>query len=301
MRLMHLQLLLSIAQTGSLRAAADALHVSQPALTKALQQLEEEFGTTLVHRSPRGARLAQAGELLAARAALALRELDRAREEVAWHVERTHASLAIGVSPAAATMLVPSTIARFTARWPSVHIRVLDTLYPRALSKLRAGEIDIAVGPRPADDGSHDVRVEPLFASESVVVARKGHRLQNARRLAALVNAAWVLTGPTGGPGDPAKLGLWPSDGAARATPLAFESFSTLLAVVSASDYLAVVPHGFFEFYGPRLGIVRLPLHDPLPVLRVCAMWRADAPLTVPAQRLLEALLEEARRLGPRP
>ena len=116
MRLMHLQLLLSIAQTGSLRAAADALHVSQPALTKALQQLEEEFGTTLVHRSPRGARLAQAGELLAARAALALRELDRAREEVAWHVERTHASLAIGVSPAAATMLVPSTIARFTAR-----------------------------------------------------------------------------------------------------------------------------------------------------------------------------------------
>jgi DNA-binding transcriptional LysR family regulator len=66
-RLQQLQLLIAIASGGSLRAAAEAMHVSQPGLTKALRQLEEEFGTELVLRTPKGARLAPAGELVAAR------------------------------------------------------------------------------------------------------------------------------------------------------------------------------------------------------------------------------------------
>ena len=87
MRLQHLHLLLTLAQTGSLRASAQTLNVTQPALTKALKQLEDEFGTALVLRTPKGVRLAPAGELLAARAATVVREIERAREEVAWHTQ----------------------------------------------------------------------------------------------------------------------------------------------------------------------------------------------------------------------
>ena len=299
MRLMHLQLLRAIAQTGSLRAAAEAMHLSQPALTKALRQLEMEFGAALVVRSSRGARLAPAGELLAARADIALRELERGREEVAWHVEQTRASLSIGVSPAAAAMLVPATLARFAARWPTVQVRVVDTLYPRAFSQLRAGEIDIAIGPLNEAADSHDIHLEALFASETVVVARKGHALARAQRLQALADAPWVMTGPASGPGDPVRLGIWPDEDQARRAPLACESFSTLLAVVRELDPLAVGPRGFFEYYGPPLGLMRLPIRDPLPVLRVYAMTRADAPLTLPAQRLLDAFREESRRMIP--
>ena len=82
MRLMHLQLLRAIAQTGSLRAAAEAMHLSQPALTKALRQLEMEFGAALVVRSSRGARLAPAGELLAARADVQRAVRERTRENL---------------------------------------------------------------------------------------------------------------------------------------------------------------------------------------------------------------------------
>jgi len=300
MRMQQLHLLLALAETGSLRAAAETLHVSQPALTKALRQLEEEFGATLVQRSPKGARLAPAGELLAARAASALRELARAREEVAWHVERTHASIGVGVSPAAAALLVPGAVARFSARWPQVHIRLVDTLYPRAFAQLRAGELDLAIGPLPGEGGGRDILMQPLFDSDLVVAARKGHPLQHARRLAQLADAAWVLTGPAGGPGDPAHLGLWPAGTAAPATPLVCESFSTLLAVLCELDCVGLMPHGFFDYYGPRMGLVRLPIREPLPATTVHVMWRADAPLTVPAQRLLDALLEEARRLARR-
>ena len=80
MRLQQLQLLLTLARTGSMRASAEAMNVTQPALTKALKQLEEEFGATLVLRSPKGVRLAPAGEMLAARAATVVREIERARE-----------------------------------------------------------------------------------------------------------------------------------------------------------------------------------------------------------------------------
>ena len=75
MRIQQLRLLLAIAETGSLRASARVLNLTQPALTKALRLLEDELGAPLVVRSPHGARLAPAGELLAVRAAAALREL----------------------------------------------------------------------------------------------------------------------------------------------------------------------------------------------------------------------------------
>ncbi len=67
MRLQHLQLIVALAEVGSLRAAASRLNVTQPELTKALRQLEDEFAGPLVHRTPKGVQLTLAGDLLAAR------------------------------------------------------------------------------------------------------------------------------------------------------------------------------------------------------------------------------------------
>ena len=106
-------------------------------------------------------------------------------------------------------------------------------------------------------------------------------RLQGARRLAALAEARWLLTGPAGGPGDPALLDLGAKSGADTPATLVCESFSTLLALMREGDYLAVMPQGFFDFYGPPMNLVRLPIRDPLPITPVYAMWRAEAPLEV--------------------
>ncbi|MGN5477064.1 LysR family transcriptional regulator [Cupriavidus basilensis] len=180
MRLQHLHLLLAIAQTGGLRASAQVLNVSQPALTKALRQLEEEFGAALVLRTPKGVRLTPAGELLAARAGNAVRELERAREEVAWHLRHAQAQVTVGVSPVAAILLAPGAVARFGARWPQVRLRVRDTLYPRALEQVRAGELDVALGPLPTEGAGRDLLVQPLFDSQIVIAARRSHPLARA-------------------------------------------------------------------------------------------------------------------------
>lgn len=295
MRLQHLHLLLAIAESGSLRASAQSLNVTQPALTKALRQLEEEFGTPLVLRSSRGARLAPAGELLAARAATVVRELDRAREEVAWHTRHDSARVSVGLSPAAAILLAPGASARFAVRWPKVRLRLVDALYPRALAQLRAGELDFSIGPLPVEGSGRDIAVQPLFDSQHVIVARRGHPLAQARQLADLVGAAWVLTGPRGGPGDPVSLGFGTLGLQAPDVRLECESFSALLALLPTRDMIGIVPRGFFERYAARIGLIELPIADPLPTTTIHAMSRADVPLTVPARRLLDAFVQEAR------
>jgi LysR family transcriptional regulator, regulator of abg operon len=290
----HLHLILALAQDGSLRAAAESLNVTQPALTKSLRQLEDELGAALVLRSPRGVRLTPAGELLAARAARAIRELDRAREEVAWQQHHSAAGVALCVSPSAAVIVLPGALARLRARWPQVQVRVVDAVYPRALAALRAGEVDLAVGPMPAQETAVDLRVQRLFDATQVLIARAGHPLAGATTLAELQHAAWIVTGPAGGPGDPCQLQFEQRGLASPPIRYTCESFSTLLALLPSLDAVAIAPTPFYEQYAAPRGLIQLPMAEALPVAAVHAFWRADAPLTAPAGHLLDALAQEA-------
>jgi len=301
MRLQHMHLLLTLAETGSLRAAAEVLNVTQPALSKSLRQLEEEFGTALVLRSSKGVRLAPAGELVAARAASVVRELARAKEEVDWHLRHATALVTMGLSPAAAILLAPGATARFSARWPQVRLRMRDALYPFALRQLRAGELDLAIGPLPVEGVGPDLVVQPLFDSQDVIAARRGHPLSGAKRLKDLVDASWVLTGPSGGPGDPIRLRFEAFGLATPKVRLECESFSTLLGVMPHLDVVGIMPRGFFDRYGPRTDLIDLPIEDPLPNTTIHIVTRADTPLTLPARRLLDAFVQEAREMRSAP
>lgn len=297
MKIQHLQLLLKLSEAGSLRAAAEQMHVSQPALTKALRQLEDEFGVQLVLRSAKGVRLTPVGELLAARAASVMREIERAREEVRWHSQPVAGEVQLGVSPVAGILLIPGAVSRFNARWPQLRLHLVDTLYPRSLVQVRSGELDVVVGPIPAEGLGRDVSVRPLMGTQDVIVARQGHPLAGARHLEELANTGWVLTGPTGGPGDPRHLHLESRGLAAARIELACESFSVLLALLPTLDCVAVMPRAFVDRYGQRMGLTALPIEDALPQTMVHLITSAERPLTVPAQYLIEALVQEARGL----
>ena len=298
MRLQQLQLLLTLARTGSMRASAVDMNVTQPALTKALKQLEEEFGATLVLRSPKGVRLAPAGEMLAARAATVMREIERAREELFALTHTTQTTLSVGVSPAAALVLAASTISTFQARWPQVRVRLVDTLYPRAMEQLRSGELDLTLGPLPAAGLGSDLQARALMDSPSVIVVQKGHPLAKARQLKDLTGANWLLSGPRLGPGDPVHLGFEQRGLDSPKVTVECDSFSTLLAVLPQMKTLAMVPRRFFEVHGPRMGLVALGLQETLPRTTIHLIFRADAPLSLPAQRLLDTFLQEALAVG---
>lgn len=298
MRLQQLELLLTLAEEGSLRGAASVLNVTQPALSKSLRQLEEEFGIILVRRSAKGVRLAPAGELLAARAATVLREIARAREDISWHMGNTSGQVTIGMSPAVAILFTSGAVARFGARWPHVKLCMRDALYPHALRQLRSGELDFVLGPLPASGIGGDLLRQPIFHSQEVIAARRSHPLAGARRLADLVDARWLLTGPAHGPGDPAHLGFEALGLRPPTADLECESFSTLLGLMPDLDVVGVMPSSFLERHGNRAGLVALPIEDPLPVTTIYAVFLADSPLSLPAQDLFEAFLQEAREFS---
>ena len=297
MRLQQLQLLLTLARTGSMRASAVIMNVTQPALTKALKQLEEEFGATLVVRSPKGVRLAPAGEMLAARAATVIREIERAREELSALTSDTQTTLSVGVSPAAALMLAANTISTFQSRWPRVRVHLVDALYPKALEQLRSGELNLSLGPLPPAGIGRDLQASALIDSPSVIVVKNGHRLAEAKRLNDLVSASWLLSGPLLGPGDPTHLGFEQRGLPAACVTVQCESFSTLLAVLPNMDTLAIVPKRFYDVHGPRMGLVALDLQETLPATTIHIFSRTDGPLSLPTQRLLDAFLQEAKAL----
>lgn len=133
-----------------------------------------------------------------------------------------------------------------------------------------------------------------------MLVVRRGHPLAGARRLAELQQAAWLLTGPRGGPGDPRQFGFERLGLAVPRVVLECESFSTLVGVMPGLDAVAVMPESFYYSYAAALGIVSLAIEDPLPYVTLHAAWRADAPLTAPATHLLDAIEEESRGLRAR-
>ena len=194
-------------------------------------------------------------------------------------------------------MLAAPAVARFHDRWPEVRVRLVDALYPKALRQLRGSEVDFALGPLPGVGMGRDLHALPLLHSPTVIVARRGHPLLKATTLAGLAGASWILSGPQLGPGDPVQLGMEQRGLGAAQVTMECESFATLLAVLPHTEALAVVPRRFFESHGPQSSLEVLKIAEDLPVTTLHLFTRTDAPLTVPAQRLVNAFKDEAEAI----
>ncbi|HCH24200.1 MAG TPA: hypothetical protein DE179_07880 [Oceanospirillaceae bacterium] len=295
MRIQQLQLLVALAETGSLRAAAKQLHVTQPALTKALRQLEDEFSTTLVTRTPKGARLTETGEILRARAAAVLREVDRAKQEVAWQTRKEQATVVISVSPGAAMTLIPGALKRLHDRWPDVLVSIIDAVYPLSHALVRSGKVELAIGPLPAEGVDNDLYTTPLGEARTILVTRNTSKYASSTTKEDLTQASWILAGPKDGPGDPQRLTFQLGEGFSPRIVAQCESYLSVLAILPSIDAIALVPESIFHQYGTAVGLsqVTVNVSQLLPKVMIHTVWLADTTLTAPAAGLLDAIKQE--------
>ena len=183
MKLTSLRALVAAIEEGSLRSAARRLGVTQPALTKLIRELERELATTLLVRSTTGVVATAQGMVLYERANAAERELSHAVEQIRQLGGRMTGSLTIGAVPLAVMLLVPETLRTFGAEFPDIQLRILEELYIAQLTRLRKGEVDIALGPRPDALPPGEFVVETLMPTSMVIVVGKGNPLARARSL----------------------------------------------------------------------------------------------------------------------
>ena len=124
MNLRSLSNFLSIAEAGSLKAAADIVHIAQPALTRQMGLLEEEFGAKLFLRHHRGVTLTEAGERLREHAERILAEVSRAERDMSNALERPSGTISLGLPTAMRSVLSAALIASYHKTYPDVQLRV---------------------------------------------------------------------------------------------------------------------------------------------------------------------------------
>ena len=141
----ELKQFLAIVEHGTFREAARRAHLSQPALTAAMQRLEAHFGARLLHRGRTGASPTAAGEALVSRARAALAAIDEARRAIE-EIEGLHAGeVRVGAGATACTYLLPPTLAAFRREHARVRFLLRETTTDEALDALHAGELDLAI------------------------------------------------------------------------------------------------------------------------------------------------------------
>jgi len=280
MKLNHLRDMLAVAERGSLRAAARYLGVTQPALTRSIQELERELGVPLFERQSTGVVVTEMGALFVRRANAVRSELVRAREEIDQIRGKTHGQLRVCMSTVPHIALLPYALPAFRARYPDVHLDISEGLFPTIETSLRSGVVDVFFGPPPMQAPGADLIVEKLFTNTRVILGRKGHPLTHARSLRELIDAQWLSTSVFLKPDE--ELAPLFTEHGLPVPRLVVQGHSALTMVVTIAytDLLGMLPVQWLEFPLTRDALQKIEVVEPLPAPPICLVRRAGLPLT---------------------
>ncbi|WP_086479463.1 LysR substrate-binding domain-containing protein [Oceanospirillum sanctuarii] len=190
----QLKALLKVAEEGSIRAAAKALHLSQSALTKALRELETDLGAQLLIRSYRGVEFTPSGKALLTRARLAMSTLDKARDEIRWLQGGAGMRVNAAVTSSVAATALATVLNEFESELPDVSLRFVEGLLPTVLPGLIEGSLDFAIAVAEPEQLPYEIVFEPLAQILSEPVAREGHPLLSVNSWSEMLSARWVLS-----------------------------------------------------------------------------------------------------------
>jgi len=196
MKLHQLRALVSIHETGSLQDASQVLHLTQSALSRAIKELENELGITLLVRSNKGMTLTEYGQRMLGHARQALESVRRARQEIEDMKGLVVSEITIGVTPVTALLQsLKQTLLSFQQSYPNATLKVLEMRPAQLLQHLRDGLLDFALTSQvPVNAVGLDW--QPLCRIPGVVVVRKDHPLRNVRSLRLLQQANWISVDP---------------------------------------------------------------------------------------------------------
>lgn len=289
MELRHVRHFVAVAEHGSLGRAANALGVSQPALSKSVRRLEDELGVTLLERGPRGSVLSRYGEAFAPHARAIVVEAHNATLSVDALRLGHRGELAIGISPSLARQVVPIATARLLAPHTGQRMRVETGMVDDLLGRLRKGTLDLTITAMPQEYADPELVHEKLSIDRLDVVARVGHPLRERTGLglADLAGHSWVIpSGAASGRSALARAFL-----AARLPMpdpvLETDSITFIRAFLPYTDFLSLLPLSLVETGdGPR-EVAPIEVAGHAWTRPIMATWRRGTSPSPVARRLL--------------
>ena len=290
-RLRHLHTFVAVAQQGTLWRAAETLNLSQPALSKTLNELEQLTGTRLFERGRLGAQLTLVGEQFLTHAVKVLDALNSAGQALNRKEGLNNDIVRIGALPTAALGILPTVIGQFHKQQKDITLQVATMNNTMLLAGLKSGEIDIGIGRMSDPDLMSGLNYELLFLESLKLVVRPGHPLLQETVTLSRVMEWPVVVSPKGTVPRQNAETLLQSQGC-KMPAGCIETLSASLSrqLTVDFDYVWFVPSGAVKDDLRRGVLSALPIATQGAGEPIGILTRVDATLTPGTQTLLSAI-----------
>ena len=158
-----------VAEVGNITAAAQALYISQSAVSQSIKQLERDLQTRLFARNSRGVTLTAEGQMLYEYVRSAMGLLETGEEKLSQTRELQMGQLTIGASDTVTSQFLLPYLDRFHRQYPAIHIQIISGRSHKVLGLLQSGKVDIAFASTPQEGAS--LETFPCLATHSIFVA----------------------------------------------------------------------------------------------------------------------------------
>lgn len=177
----QLEMFRAVAEEGTVTRAAERLHVSQSAVSRQLQLLEQELGTQLLHRTGRGVTLTGSGEILLTTANRINRDIQEVVSQISQTQQLQRGVLKLGAGMTVCLYILPKLLKKFRSLYRKLDLHVVAGSVDEILRLLRSNELDLALLTLPIV--APDLEISPVLKEEMVVVTAAGHPLTRERHI----------------------------------------------------------------------------------------------------------------------
>lgn len=295
MELRQIKYFLEIVRCASFGQAAERLHVTQPALSKSIRNLEQSLGVMLLERHPVGVVPTEYGKVFLEFAALITGEVDRALEEIAQLKGTGRGIVRVGAGATMMQYLIPQAVRAFVANDDSAVVTFRQGLRDELIASLRRNEVDIVIGSIGGMSHDEDFRQEVVLHDEIVVVANRNHPLaaREVVQIAEFANYKWVL--PDGTEGERNRLTrVLRAAGLPPPTCVISTPSSTFMAtMLQEGEFLSYLPRALIQLDREYAHLVAIPVDVAIwDQVTVGVTYRRRGVMLAPVRKLINRLIE---------
>jgi DNA-binding transcriptional LysR family regulator len=296
LNLRQLQTFITVARLGSFTRAAHLLHLSQPALTKQLRQLEETLGVKLLDRNTRTVELTGIGKELAPVVDQLLREIEAVVVNTKELAEKSRGVTRIAALPSICSTILPKAVAQFKKLYPGISVILKDILAQRLVTMVKADEVDFGIGSLNGADP--EIQFTLLLTDRIVVVFPPGFALERKRviQLNDLIGLPLILMDKES---SVRRLVDKAFESIGKFAVPAFEAtyMSTAAGMVHAGLGVALLPSSAVET-GELTGLCCRPIKHPALVREIGIIQKAGRSLSPAAESFVKSLKAICKELG---
>ncbi|MBC8730018.1 LysR family transcriptional regulator [Paraburkholderia sp. UCT2] len=294
-RLHHLQVLVALADAGSIRNGAQMLNAPKSTVGSSIHQLEAYIDARLIQGTSSGIMLTDQGRILVPYARRIVTEASRAERALhATHRERRDI-FSIAVTPWVTLTFLPEAVERFRERMPNVRFEFFEGLPALVYPGLRDGSIELSIGREMPGEKNPDISFRPLVSSSMAIVVRRGHPRADSRSLANLLDLEWLMALDAESEGQ-IPFRMFEQYGLPMPAVIHFgHSLTFSLALLPKTDMVGAFMWPLIEVSAARDNLRAVPIREHVNDTVIGLLTRSDVTMSPAANCFIECLIDTIR------